>query len=76
MFPGGLISRGVKLTTYFHLVAKLRLRGFLPPFLQYILMGWCLMKQGIRLYGVVLSKAQGQIYFYLLLKRRISTHAQ
>jgi len=31
---------------------------------QYVFMAWCLMKQWIWLYGVVLSYAQGQLYLY------------
>jgi len=41
----------------------------------YVFMAWCLIKHRIRLHGVVLSQAQGQLYFYftstLLLLRRL-----
>jgi len=49
-FPG----RSVKPTTYLHLVPKSRMRGAIPPLLQYAFMVW---------YSV---KVQGQLYSYLL----------
>jgi len=36
-----------------------------PYFPQYVSMVWCLIKHRIRLHGVVLSYAQGQLYVYL-----------
>jgi len=36
-------------------VPRLRMRGAIPPLLQYIFMVWCLIKQDIRLHGAVLS---------------------
>jgi len=33
----------------------LRTRGALSPLPQYVFMAWCLIKQRVRLYGVVLS---------------------
>jgi len=38
-------GRGVKLTTYLHLVPRLRMRGAIQPLPQYVLMGWCLVKK-------------------------------
>jgi len=37
-------GRGVKLTTHLHLVPRSRMCGILPPFPQYVLMAWCLVK--------------------------------
>jgi hypothetical protein len=36
--------------------------GAVPPLLQYVFMAWCLIKQWIRLQGMVLSYRQEQIY--------------
>jgi len=59
--PWGKAAGGVKLTTYLHLVPRLRMRGALPPLPKYV-MRWCLIKKEIRLHGVVLSLVQGQCY--------------
>jgi hypothetical protein len=34
----------VKLTTHLHLVPRSRMRGAIPPFLQYVFMAWYLVK--------------------------------
>jgi hypothetical protein len=34
----------VKLTIHFHLVPRSRMRGAIPPLLQYVFMAWCLVK--------------------------------
>jgi hypothetical protein len=36
---------------------------YIPPLPQYVFIVWWLMKQEIRLYGVVLSKTQGLCRF-------------
>jgi hypothetical protein len=43
VFPRGLIDPGVELTTHLHLVPRLRIRGAIPPFSQYVFMAWCLV---------------------------------
>jgi hypothetical protein len=43
---GGECGRSVKLTTYLHLVLKLRILGAVFPLPQYGFMAWCLVKQG------------------------------
>jgi hypothetical protein len=35
----------VKLTTHLNIVPKSRMRGAIPPHLQYVFMAWCLVKQ-------------------------------
>jgi hypothetical protein len=54
---GGALSPGImrsdREADHSPLIPRLRLRGSVPPFLQYVLM--CLIKQEIRLHGVVLS---------------------
>jgi hypothetical protein len=40
------------LTTHLHLAPMC---GAIPTLLQYVLMAWCLIKQWILLYGIVLS---------------------
>jgi len=52
---GGLLHPAVKRPWREHLVPRLAMRGAIPPFLQHVLMAWCLIKQEIRLHGVVLS---------------------
>jgi hypothetical protein len=52
---GGLSSRCLKLTPHLHPMPRLRMRRYIPPFLQYVLMAWYLIKQQIGLRGVVLS---------------------
>jgi hypothetical protein len=43
-------------STYLHLVLRLRMRGTIPPLLlQYVFLALCLMKQKILLHGMVLS---------------------
>jgi hypothetical protein len=37
-------GRGVNLTTHLHLVLRSRMCGAIPPLLQYVFMGWCLVK--------------------------------
>jgi len=44
-----------KLATHLHLLPRLRMRGAIPPLPQYVFMVWCLIKQDIRLWAVVLS---------------------
>jgi len=39
--------------------------GTVPPLHRYVYMVWLLIEQWIRLHGVVLSEAQGQLYLYL-----------
>jgi hypothetical protein len=51
----GKSSQGVNLTTKLHLVTRLRMRGAIRPFPQYVFMAWYLIKHRIRLYGMVLS---------------------
>jgi len=34
----------VKLTTYLHLVPRLKMRGAIPPLLQYVFILWYLVK--------------------------------
>jgi len=41
------------------------MHGAVPPLSQYIFIAWCLIKHVVHLNGVMLSYAQGQIYFYL-----------
>jgi hypothetical protein len=55
---------GVNLTKHLHRVPRLRMRGAIPPPL-YIFMAWCLVKERIRVNGVVLIYAQGKPYLYL-----------
>jgi len=43
----GVKRPGVELTPHLHLVPKLRLRGAIPPLLQYVFMAWCLVKYRI-----------------------------
>jgi hypothetical protein len=50
----GVSGRGVKLTTHFHLVPRLRVSGAIPPLLQYTFMAWCSVK------------AQNNFTFYIL----------
>jgi hypothetical protein len=38
-------SLEVKLTTDLHLVPRSRIRGAIPPFLQYAFMAWCSVKR-------------------------------
>jgi hypothetical protein len=64
VFPQRWSSRDVKLTTHLHLVPTLRMHGAVPLLPQYAFTACCLIKQCI-LHDVVLSKAQGQLYFYL-----------
>jgi len=40
---GGPYSRGMKLTTYLHLVLRLRMCGAVHQFPQYVFMAWCLI---------------------------------
>jgi hypothetical protein len=56
----------VKLTTHLHLVPRLGIRGATPPLHQYLFMVWCLIKQWIRLYGMVLCQAQRKLYVFPL----------
>jgi hypothetical protein len=49
-YNSGYSSRGVKLTTYFHLEPRSRMHGAIPPLPQYAFMPWCLVE------------AQGQLY--------------
>jgi hypothetical protein len=51
-FPG----RSVKPTTYLHLVPRLRMRGVIPPFPQYVFMAWRLINQWLRLREFYLVK--------------------
>jgi hypothetical protein len=44
VFPWDQNGRGVKLTTYLHLVPSSRMRGAILPLLQYVFMAWCLIK--------------------------------
>jgi hypothetical protein len=37
----------VKLTTHLHLVPRFKMRGAIPPFLQYVFMACCLIKRYI-----------------------------
>jgi len=34
----------VKLTTHFHPVSRLRMRGSIPPLPHYVFMAWCLVE--------------------------------
>jgi len=45
LLPRVQTGRDVKLTTYFLLVPRLRMRGNVHPLPQYIFMAWCLIKQ-------------------------------
>jgi hypothetical protein len=38
------LGRGVKLTIHLLLVPRSRMRGAIPPLLQYVFMAWCLVK--------------------------------
>jgi hypothetical protein len=51
-FPRGLSDQVVKLTTYPYLVLGLK-RGAILPLPQYCFMAWCLIKQWVRIHGVV-----------------------
>jgi len=56
----GVLSLGGKrpgreLTSNLHIVARLRIYAAILPFLQYVFIAWCLVKQWIWLHGVVLS---------------------
>jgi hypothetical protein len=51
LFHWGQGSCGMKLTTHLHLAPKSRMRGAIPPVIQYAFMAWCSVK-----------KAQGQQY--------------
>jgi len=62
-FAGGLSCRCVKLTTYLLKVLWLRMRGSVRALPQYVSMAWCVIKQGMCLRGVMLSKAQDKITF-------------
>jgi hypothetical protein len=44
-------GRGVKLPTHLHLMSRLRMRGVLPPFSQYVFLAWYSIKQKISLHG-------------------------
>jgi hypothetical protein len=57
LFPWGESSRGVKLTTNFHLVPRSVTHGAIPPLPQNASMAWCSVK----------SKAQEQLYLCLYL---------
>jgi hypothetical protein len=52
----------MKLTTHHKLVQRLRTRGIIPPFPQYIFMASCCIKQKMRLRSMIFSQAQGFIY--------------
>jgi hypothetical protein len=45
----------MKMTTYLHLVPRLRMRGNIHPLSQCVFMAWFLIKQWICLHGVVLK---------------------
>jgi hypothetical protein len=49
------IDWGANLTTHMHLVIRIRMRGVIPLLPVYVFIVWCLLKQWIRLYCVVLS---------------------
>jgi len=49
------LSRHGKLTTHYHLVPRLGMRGAILTLPQYVFTAWCLIKQWIHFYGVVLS---------------------
>jgi len=51
-FHGGQSGRVVKLSTHLLLAPRSRMRGAIPP-------------PSIRIHGVVLNSAQGQLYLYL-----------
>jgi hypothetical protein len=51
----GFFPRGVTLTIHQHPVPRLRMSGVLPPLPQYFFMVWCLIKQWIRLHGMLLG---------------------
>jgi len=57
-------GRGVRPTTQLLLLPRLRKRRAMPPLLQYVFMTYCLIKQRIRVNGVVFRLAQGQLYFH------------
>jgi hypothetical protein len=58
MIPGAL-PRGAKTvgakSWHLHLLQRLRMRGVINPFLQYVFMTWWLFKHRTRLQGVILS---------------------
>jgi hypothetical protein len=63
-FPFSLI---LKILTHLHLVPTSRMRGAIPPLLQYTFMAWCSVK-----------KAQGQLYLLLRCwpsKHRVISHS-
>jgi hypothetical protein len=39
-----LFLQGVKLTTLFHQVPRLRMSGAIPPLHKYVFVAWCLVK--------------------------------
>jgi hypothetical protein len=41
------------------------MRGAIPPLPQYVFMAWCLIKQWVRLLGVVLT---AQVYLYYCMR--------
>jgi hypothetical protein len=43
-YTGGKAAGGVKLTTYFHLVPRIRMRGAIPPLPEYVFTAWCLVR--------------------------------
>jgi hypothetical protein len=56
--PGALnlgVKRLGRAADHLHLVPSIRTRGAIPPLLQYVFLAWYITKQGIRIYGVVLS---------------------
>jgi hypothetical protein len=44
-YPSGKNAGGVKLTTHFHLMQRLRVCGTIPPLSKYFFMWWGLIKQ-------------------------------
>jgi hypothetical protein len=43
--------RDVKMTTHLHLVPRLRMRGDIPPFPQYVFMAWFLVNHMLSFNG-------------------------
>jgi hypothetical protein len=54
-YSPGYSGRDVKLIIRLLLMPRLRMPGAITPLLRYVFMAWCLNRQWIRLYGVVLS---------------------
>jgi hypothetical protein len=70
-FATGYSGRGVKLTTHLHLVPRLRMRGTITPFSQYVLVAWYLIKQRINLHeGKIYRKVNVKSFPFENIERR------